>query len=61
MFLEKLILTRREPLKRATPRIKLHIPLTNLIKKDQVCYSTAVTPRPTDSTEEFENPSDETK
>ena len=36
---------RREPLKhrsqRATPRIKLHIPLIKLIKKDQVCYSTA--------------------
>ena len=35
------LLTRREPLKRATPRIKLHIPLIKLIKKDQVCYSTA--------------------
>ena len=35
------ILTRREPLKRATPRIKLHISLIKLIKKDQVCYSTA--------------------
>src|SRR6185369_7240490 len=34
-------LTRREPLKRATPRIKLHIPLIKLIKKNQVCYSTA--------------------
>ena len=32
-------LTRREPLKRATPRIKLHLPLIKLIKKDQVCYS----------------------
>ena len=41
MFLTKPILTRREPLKRATPRIKLHIPLINLIKKDQVCYSAA--------------------
>ena len=40
---KKPILTRREPLKhisqRATPRIKLHIPLIKLIKKDQVCYS----------------------
>ena len=34
-------ITRREPLKRATPRIKLHIPLIKLIKKDQVCYSAA--------------------
>ena len=34
-------LTRREPLKRATPRIKLHIPSIKLIKKDQVCYSVA--------------------
>ena len=34
-------LTRREPLKRATPRIKLHILLIKLIKKDQVCYSVA--------------------
>src|SRR6185295_12083427 len=37
-------LTRREPLKptqRATLRIKLHIPLIKLIKKDQVCYSSA--------------------
>ena len=41
MFLTKHILTRREPLKRATPRIKLHIPLIKLIKKDQVCYSAA--------------------
>ena len=45
MFLEKTILTRREPLKHrtqmATLRIKLHIPLTKLIKKDQVCYSAA--------------------
>ena len=45
MFLEKPILTRREPLKytaqRATLRIKLHIPLIKLIKKDQVCYSAA--------------------
>src|SRR6185503_11851015 len=32
---------RGEPLKRATPRIKLHIPLIKLIKKDQVCYSAA--------------------
>ena len=24
-----------------TPRIKLHIPLIKLIKKDQVCYSAA--------------------
>ena len=32
---------RREPLKRAAPRIKLHIPLIKLIKKDQVCYSAA--------------------
>src|SRR6185369_1324007 len=39
MFLTKPILTRREPLKRATLRIKLHIPLIKLIKKDQVCYS----------------------
>ena len=39
MFLTKPILTRREPLKRATPRIKLHIPLIELIKQDQVCYS----------------------
>ena len=37
----KTILTRREPLKRATLRIKLHIPLIKLIKKDQVCYSAA--------------------
>src|SRR6185437_12361975 len=41
MFLTKHILTRREPLKWATPRIKLHIPLIKLIKKDQVCYSAA--------------------
>ena len=44
MFLTKPILTRREPLKptqRATLRIKLHIPLIKLIKKDQVCYSAA--------------------
>ena len=44
MFLEKPILTRREPLKptqRATLRIKLEIPLIKLIKKDQVCYSAA--------------------
>ena len=45
MFLIKHILTRHEPLKhgaqRATPRIKLHIPLIKLIKKDQVCYSAA--------------------
>src|SRR6185437_12742637 len=44
MFLEKPILTRCEPLKptqRATLRIKLHIPLIKLIKKDQVCYSAA--------------------
>ena len=45
MFLEKPILTRREPLKhnaqRATPRIKLHMPLIKLIKKDQVYYSAA--------------------
>ena len=44
MFLKKPILTRREPLKptqRATLRIKLHIPLIKLIKKDQVCYSAA--------------------
>ena len=40
MFLTKPILTRREPLKRAL-RIKLHIPLIKLIKKDQVCYSAA--------------------
>ena len=43
MFLEKPILTRREPLKytaqRATLRIKLLIPLIKLIKKNQVCYS----------------------
>ena len=43
MFLEKPILTRREPLKhrtqRATLRIKFHILLIKLIKKDQVCYS----------------------
>ena len=32
---------RREPLKRATLRIKLHITLIKLIKKDQVCYGTA--------------------
>ena len=42
MFVEKPILTRREPLKytvqRVTLRIKLHIPLIKLIKKDQVCY-----------------------
>ena len=30
-----------DPLKRATLRIKLHIPLIKLIKKDQVCYSAA--------------------
>src|SRR6185437_8791820 len=44
MFPTKPILTRREPLKptqRATLRIKLHIPLIKLIKKDQVCYSVA--------------------
>ena len=41
MFLTKPILTRREPLKRATLRIKLHIPLIKLIKKDHVCYSAA--------------------
>src|SRR6185503_6517886 len=41
MFLTKPILTRREPLKRATPRIMLHMPLIKLIKKDQVCYSAA--------------------
>ena len=41
MFLTKHILTGCEPLKRATPRIKLHIPLIKLIKKDQVCYSAA--------------------
>ena len=45
MFLTKHILTRREPLKytaqRATLRIKLHIPLIKLIKKDKVCYSAA--------------------
>ena len=45
MFLTKHILTRHEPLKHgalgATPRIKLHKPLINLIKKDQVCYSAA--------------------
>ena len=34
MFLTKHILTGREPLKRATPRIKLHIPLIKLIKKE---------------------------
>ena len=39
MFLTKYILTRREPLKWATPRIKLHIPLIKLTKKDQVCYN----------------------
>ena len=38
MFLEKLILTRREPLKRATPRIKLHKPLIKLIKKDHYVW-----------------------
>ena len=32
---------RREPLQRATLRIKLHIPLIKLIYKDQVCYSAA--------------------
>src|SRR6185503_7872869 len=45
MFLTKHILMGREPPKheaqRATPRIKLHIPLIILIKKDQVCYSAA--------------------
>ena len=41
MFVEKLILMRREPLKRGTPIIKLRIPLIKLIKKDQVCYSAA--------------------
>ena len=41
MFLTKRILTRREPLKQATLRIKLHISLIKLIKKDQVCYSVA--------------------
>ena len=35
MFLTKTNLTRREPLKRATLRIKLHIPLIKLIKKDK--------------------------
>ena len=33
MFLTKPILTRREPLKRATLRIKLHTPLIKLIKR----------------------------
>ena len=33
-FYKNQILTRREPLKQATPRIKLHILLINLIKKD---------------------------
>ena len=38
MFLEKKqFLTRREPLKQATPRIKLHIPLIKLIKKRTKC------------------------
>ena len=41
MFLKNQFLTRHEPLKRATPRIKLHIPLIKLIKKDQVCDSAA--------------------
>src|SRR6185369_8604423 len=41
MFLTKPFITRRGPLKRATLRIKLHIPLIKLIKKDQVCYSAA--------------------
>ena len=41
MFLTKTNLTRREPLKRATLRINLHIPLIKLNKKDQVCYSAA--------------------
>ena len=45
MFLTKHILMRREPPKhgaqRATPRIKLHIPLIKLIKKDKVCYGAA--------------------
>ena len=35
------LLTRREPLQRATLKIKLHIPLIKLIYKDQVCYSMA--------------------
>ena len=38
MFLEKLILMRREPLKRDTPKIKLHIPLIKLIKKDHYVW-----------------------
>ena len=40
MFLTKHILTRHEPLKptqRATLRIKLHIPLIKLIKKEPLC------------------------
>ena len=41
MLLTKHILTRREPLKRATPRIKLHKQLIKLIRMDQVCYSAA--------------------
>src|SRR6185437_731126 len=41
MFLTKPMLTRCEPLKQATLRTKLHIPLIKLIKKDQVCYSAA--------------------
>ena len=32
------LLTRREPLKRAIPRIKLHIPLIKLIKKDHYVW-----------------------
>ena len=38
MYLTKHILTRREPLKRVTPRIKLHIPLIKLIKKDHYVW-----------------------
>src|SRR6185312_10464828 len=33
--------TRREPLQRATLRIKLHIPLIKLIKRTIMCYSAA--------------------
>ena len=43
---------RREPLKRATLRIKLHIPLIKLIKKrDQVCYSVAPSTTNQDATQ----------
>ena len=53
----KHILTGREPPKheaqRATPRIKLHIPLIKLIKKEQVCYSAAPSTTNQNATQEI--------